>query len=134
MGKRLRIAVFMCGIFLIIWPGEVGAQKKRSVNQRILEILIEKGIITENQYQDLLKQAKEEESQKEKAQEKAEKKGKTKGNRRIQKLPEQRLELLDARYHLVEHSDYQRGHLSGPVALLHLPGPPDPQKPGHTST
>ncbi|HDZ91644.1 MAG: hypothetical protein JRJ09_12405 [Deltaproteobacteria bacterium] len=51
MGKRLRIAVFMCGIFLIIWPGEVGAQKKRSVNQRILEILIEKGIITENQYQ-----------------------------------------------------------------------------------
>ncbi len=63
MERKVRITVLLLGIFVLIWPGTIVAQKKKSVNERILEILIEKNIITKAQYEDLLKQAKEEESQ-----------------------------------------------------------------------
>ncbi len=63
MAKLLNLIIsFM--IVTLIWPGMIAAQeeKKKPVNERILEILIEKNIITKEQYEDLLKQAKEEES------------------------------------------------------------------------
>jgi len=68
MERKVRVAVLLFGIFILIWPGTIVAQKKKSVNERILEILIEKNIITKAQYEDLLKQAKEEESPQVKAQ------------------------------------------------------------------
>jgi len=59
MKRKVRVTVLLFGIFVLIWPGTIVAQKKKSVNERILEILIEKNIITKDQYEDLLKQAKD---------------------------------------------------------------------------
>jgi hypothetical protein len=73
MKRKVRVTVLLFGIFVLIWPGTIVAQKKKSVNERILEILIEKNIITKDQYEDLLKQAKEEESRQAKAQKREDK-------------------------------------------------------------
>jgi len=64
MGRFVRGVFLLFTIITFVWPGNIAAQakKKKSVNERILEILIEKNIITRPQYEDLLKQAKEEES------------------------------------------------------------------------
>ena len=65
MGKLVRTLPMILIIITFCWPGTIAAQekkKKKSVNERILEILIEKNIITRPQYEDLLKQAKEEEA------------------------------------------------------------------------
>jgi len=64
MKRKVRVIVLLLGIICLTWPGNVLAQQKKSVNERILEILIEKNIITKDQYEDLLQQAKEEESDK----------------------------------------------------------------------
>ncbi len=64
MKGKVRVIVLLLGIICLAWPGNVLAQKKKSVNERILEILIEKNIITRDQYEDLLQQAKDEESDK----------------------------------------------------------------------
>ncbi len=42
MERKVRVVVLLFGIFVLIWPGTILAQKKKSVNERILEILIEK--------------------------------------------------------------------------------------------
>ena len=64
MKKRVKVMVLLLGIMGLIWPGNMLAQEKKSVNERILEILIEKNILTKEQYEELLKQAKEEETEK----------------------------------------------------------------------
>ena len=64
MKRKVRVIVLLLGIICLTWPGNVLAQQKKSVNERILEILIEKNIITKDHYEDLLQQAKEEESDK----------------------------------------------------------------------
>lgn len=103
MKRKLTITVLMLGTFFIFWPGTATAEKKKSVNERILEILIEKDIITEKQYQELLQQAKEEESreiQKEKQQE--EKQGVTAGFKRgfyIETADKKSKILLRGRFH-----------------------------------
>jgi len=69
MKKLLRFVVlcFFSSCFMIYPSISIADEKKnKSVNERILEILIEKNIITKGQYGELLKQAKEEESAKEK--------------------------------------------------------------------
>ena len=64
MKRKAGVIVLLFGIIALICPGNILAQKKKSVNERILEILIEKNILTKDQYEELLKQAKEEESRK----------------------------------------------------------------------
>ncbi|MBW1868857.1 MAG: hypothetical protein JRI73_06065, partial [Deltaproteobacteria bacterium] len=64
MKRKVTVIVLLFGIIALNWPGNILARQKKSVNERILEILIEKNIITKDQYEDLLQQAKEEESDK----------------------------------------------------------------------
>ena len=65
--KTKRLGVFLIGCFLFIsflFPASILANQKetKSVSQKILEILIEKRIITESQYKELKRQAEQEEA------------------------------------------------------------------------
>ena len=72
MKRTVKVSVLLFGIIVLTcWPGNILAQQKKSVNERILEILIEKNILTKDQYEELLKQAKEEESDKSETQREA---------------------------------------------------------------
>lgn len=70
MKRLLRLLVASLVAALFICPGVVLAEeeKEKSVNEKMLDILIEKDIISKEQYEDLKKQAqKEEEAKKPKA-------------------------------------------------------------------
>jgi len=55
MGKLLKMLVIFVAITFLIYPEVMAIEqkKKQSVNEKILEILIEKNIITKEQYEEL---------------------------------------------------------------------------------